>query len=351
MKHDPEGMRSQLPHLYNVLSRKRYVLPGYRQPDYVSADRLLQLDWLVVGDLHEKANDLIVFHFMKALHYDRPTFFVEKELCRVMLTSKLPPEYRTDDLHWRWPALRLVLPKDMLWFMEGFGSAWPEEGRESVAYIDVSIWNSPDGEVFVLPDGVNDEVAKLSDGKYYSGKPILLRTDSGAIEQFDQLCDENAKILISIVGSGGTPVTYISDWNNKALGDLINRELSHKTRNGLVVDKEEVFIKAQYLALNLLLYMSSTPIEYGTEQIIRKPRLEGGKGKVIPGLAKARFVGQLSQRPAFKAGGKCEVPTGRHVRPHWVSGHWKKQPHGPKHSQRRWIFVGVYHTGETEEIV
>lgn len=105
--------------------------------------------------------------------------------------------------------------------------------------------------------------------------------------------------------------------------------------------------RLKHLALNILLFMSSAPSESEPPAELRKPRLVGDR--FVSGLYKARFVGD-SQRKTLK--GKPEIiaekmpKVGSHSAhaAHWVAGHWRQQPHGPKSSLRKLTWIRPYQT-------
>lgn len=54
-----------------------------------------------------------------------------------------------------------------------------------------------------------------------------------------------------------------------------------------------------------------------------------------------------TNRPPVQYVGEVD-PTGIHYRPHRRRGHWKQQAHGPKHAERKTIWVEPYWTGPAD---
>ena len=87
----------------------------------------------------------------------------------------------------------------------------------------------------------------------------------------------------------------------------------------------------QRLAINILLILSSMPVEYVPLMIERKARTEGKR--TIPALIKAKFVGDHLLRAKREGHVHGEIPvTGRKLPAHWRSGAWRHQPHGKRAS-------------------
>jgi hypothetical protein len=99
--------------------------------------------------------------------------------------------------------------------------------------------------------------------------------------------------------------------------------------------------------LNVLLFLSATPLEYAPVRILRKPRLKGSH--LTPGLLAARFVGQSQLRPERGPAKTVSAPTGRTVVGHWVCGAWRRVAYGPKASLRRLQWIEPYRTHDPEK--
>lgn len=59
-------------------------------------------------------------------------------------------------------------------------------------------------------------------------------------------------------------------------------------------------------------------------------------------LDRVGFVREIIVRRSPSCKEKGAVATGKTVAPHWVRGHWKMQPCGPRHSLRKRTFVAPY---------
>jgi hypothetical protein len=73
--------------------------------------------------------------------------------------------------------------------------------------------------------------------------------------------------------------------------------------------------KALKLALNILLYLSSEPMQYDPDIVLRKSQKIGNR--LITGLYPARFVGREQCRPGLKSHKATLGSTGITLPPHW----------------------------------
>jgi hypothetical protein len=98
------------------------------------------------------------------------------------------------------------------------------------------------------------------------------------------------------------------------------------------------------LALNVLLFMSATPLEYDVTPTGPIRKLQVVNDRVIPGLFPAKFVGSSQYRPSKTTTLHATRQTGRHLAQHWAAGHWKRQPIGPRWAERKLIWIEPYQT-------
>jgi hypothetical protein len=107
-------------------------VPQYRRPDYPNLDDANQMDFgrclrFTLGEnLDTELQRLALANIIAALPYNRPTVFLESELAPALLRTAVLPNLQDNDIHWRWPALRIVLP---------LGCLGTEHG--TLAYIDI----------------------------------------------------------------------------------------------------------------------------------------------------------------------------------------------------------------------
>jgi hypothetical protein len=116
---------------------------------------------------------------------------------------------------------------------------------------------------------------------------------------------------------------------------------------GSVMDEsDDAFLaRIEHLALNVLLFMSSVPLEYDPEPAGQIRKLVIVNDRVIPSLFPAKFVGSSQYRPSKTTTLHATQQTGRHLAQHWAAGHWKRQPHGPHWAERKLIWIEPYQTG------
>lgn len=115
---------------------------------------------------------------------------------------------------------------------------------------------------------------------------------------------------------------------------------------------------AQRLALNLCLCL----VNFGhkTEPLLPKQlrddrelskrnddKGERARLRVKESLMRCDFKEPIIIRRATEKGSE-DTDTGRHVKSHWVRGHWKMQPHGPGMSLRRKTLIRPYLTHAQE---
>ena len=322
------------PELWKLVTGKRYILPNYRQSDYVSQEAC---DWLFIesffGYLHGKLSmdDEVGCHcfsnMMTATHYGRPTFFLERELGEPLERSVLPLDYYASDINWRWPAFRVYLPKGLLTV---------KRNGEVSSTMFLDICHLPKGPGKPLPDIISRELD--SQHRRFRGKiPFIVSPFEGfsvtTFLDFDSI--DNA------VGYSAS-----AKLEESSIRDLIEQVEHDKLISPFPTDEaDQVFLnKLLALAINVLLFLSSVPLEYQKEEILRKARLEGKK--LIPGLYPAKFVGKQQLRPIAGKPAHIATLTGRHTASHWAAGHWKRQPFGPKNQDRKLIWIVSYPTGE-----
>ena len=101
--------------------------------------------------------------------------------------------------------------------------------------------------------------------------------------------------------------------------------------NGSYATDEELFLKAQHLALHVLLFLSSSPEDFELLEPIRVPKTKGKR--FFSGLYPAKFIGD-SQRVRVRHEPSIIAPkpavNGSPHAGHWVAGHWRHQSVGPR---------------------
>jgi hypothetical protein len=335
LQHILQSLATQFPKTWQRVAEKRYVLPKYRQEDYYNQDLLnfYLLDHIMAfgrGAFEDDApNTAAYINECLALEYGRPTFYLERELGAAFLRTEVPGDLEADDIHWRWPQMRIVIPKGLITIERG--------GQpRNLIFIDVAQVDAS------TPTHIPDECAlELETHKGWKSKAIRFRVEGECLVTQSLVdCATTANPFAS-VGYGGTqPIEHMK------LNAI--RLFSNIGGSMLPIDDLDQRLVAQIdsLLLNILLYMSEIPVEHEPKEL-RKPKVEGKR--FISGLYPARFVGDLQLRSKPRPREEAE-PTGRHLPGHWRSGHWRRQAHGPGWAKHKLIWILPYRTtGETDE--
>jgi hypothetical protein len=332
-KNTYKNLTKDFPILWKYVFSKRYILPNYRQPDYSSQEAC---DYLLIDSFFAylmrdiSLNDHVSAHcinnFVAAMNYNRPTFYLERELGEPLVRTKLPLDYYASDINWRFPAFRVYLPSNLLTITR--------EGEPSGAmFLDIAY--VPKHKQMPLPKGISEEINASFPS---SGQIPMLNSNYEGMAVTTFLDFNSPYGLIGYAAS-----TMLEQQSIRNLMEQMHDELDSPVKS------DELDIDFQYkilaLAINILLFLSSVPSEYEPKEleVIRKPRLEGKS--IMSGLYPARFVGQSQLRPTNKPSHIASASTGKHLAAHWAAGHWKRQPYGPKLAERKLIWISPYHTG------
>jgi hypothetical protein len=183
------------------------------------------------------------------------------------------------------------------------------------------------------------------------GYPIydITRFDFDFLLKEPGLCVSTALDRPDNVAYGQTVYGMVKPWGQIRISDY--RAMTGDLSTPFAQDDIDkgLLNRLEHLVLNVLLFLSATPLEYEAEHVIRKARLEGAH-RLVPGLLAARFVGQSQMRPVRAEARTAAVPTGRTVAGHWVCGAWRRVPYGPKASFRRLQWIEPYRTHDPEEM-
>jgi hypothetical protein len=346
------------PHFDRLFYGKRYIVPQYRQADYYDqmlANRMAASSLLVPCQIDQDQGiddvaNAALCNVLQAMRHGRPQLWLERELAEPFMRTQLPDDMEAADIHWRWAGFRVHLPKGILRLAGKDG--WPDH---DLMFIDIC--SIPIQSYLSIPEPYASEICAL--GKEYGWpEPELAR-------HLKTTAYKQSALMIAGNLDGGTDqhisyealkrgdlMTYavVKPWDEAVRLGQIRRitnadgDLSSPYE---VTETDHAFCeKMLHLALNILLWLGSTPLEYPSETVLRKPRLEGKHH--VPGLYAARFVGASQLRPTPNAHVASQA-TGRHLSAHWRAGHWKRQAFGPKHTQRKYIWLRPYQThGQTE---
>jgi hypothetical protein len=333
-------LQKQIPVLWKTVMGKRYILPHHRQRDYFSQEIC---DYSVLDSCRAWTQGAVAEHIDEVLHtqyagmvmemlYGRPTYFLEREISKALMETKLPDDFMIEDIRWVFPAFRVYLPKGLL-------TIHRQGVDQSMMYLDLL---KVDKDVsYEFSPAIKEEL-RLLGGWYFV--PFKNNYDGMGVSG-------NLDFDGSEAGMGYAATAPLNGITIKKLLDYQGtRQLESALRSDEV---DQIFInQMQVLGVNILMFLSSYPIEaekledakrMDKQMMIRPPKMEGDR--LISGLYKAKFIGDsyFRDRPRPTPAGTA----GYHVAEHWTKGHWRRVAHGPKMGQRRLQWIGMYKSGGT----
>lgn len=334
----------ECPRLWQLISAKRYLVPKYRQGDYYSQELLDALLGFFItsylsGQFGNNKKDGHPDPVLRAMYMSgamalcegRPMFFLERELGEALLRTQLPLDLSTDDIHWRRRCMRIMLPRDLI-TLERAGV------KRSAMYLDIG--KAIKGEWLQLTDSIENEARAFSvfrrEGSSKRISVPLFSRDGMVV---------GTQLAPDAEGMPGENYATIRPFEGLKLNDI---KVGGHFETGSVYDQNDdaLLNVMDHLAINILLFMGSVPLEYdpsANEAPIRK--MEVLRDGVRPGLWPAQFVGRSLYRPSKTTTLHATRQTGRHLAQHWAAGHWKRQPHGPRWAERKLIWIEPYQTG------
>jgi hypothetical protein len=339
------------PRTWQVISARRYLVPAYRQNDYANQIDLINefLQQLadfcsgVADDTETAIRDATLCNLALALKHNRQTYFLERELGEALMRTELPEPLNPEMIKWKFPQIRIMLPKDLILADYAGRITW-------LTHLDIARFDQ--GKRVSFPDDVVKELEtdpRISANRAHAGKGPMgqegftYRNTGGLALSSRFVHPDFPDESMSLSVLEAWPLVDIGKLNGSiCLDEVINPQ------NLNVLDA-----RLKHLALNVLLFMSSAPMELEPPEELRKPSVVGER--FVSGLYKARFVGD-SQRKSLKNDPNViaeKMPKETSQSPHaahWVAGHWRQQPHGSKSSLRKLIWVQPYFAqGHKEE--
>lgn len=340
---------------------RKYQLPQYRATQYAPQDFLNYMEWSTLVGLGSKSvprDDImnaVYCNTAGSLYHGRPTLFLERELGFPLLNGPLPEDMMAEDFKWKWPVFRIYLPERLINL----------DDTHSLMFMDIGLLEKDEGRH--LPDELGREVNTFikhahheetpqidftNFNFYYPDRAIVISGTMNVVDGF-QKNDMTAYAMVkpfrkyTVAEIKAMTEHLKSSWKCDQTDDSVTRQMEH-------------------LALQILLFLSAYPLEYNPG-VVRAPGKKGDRQ--ISGIYQAKFVGQSQIRP--KAGEPHHIASaaqvigagapgstlpyersatsGWHVVPHWRSGHWVRQPYGPKSSMRKLIWVNTMPVGYAEE--
>lgn len=345
--HEAKLMQKYAPKCWELFFGKKYIVPNYRSPHYFRQDFINWMEWslTLAYPFSEYQDDIMGACFCNtagSLQYRRPTLFLEAELGHPILRAALPEDMRAIDIKWRWPTLRIYLPKGLI--------TLNKDGRENhMMYLDIGLLEEKESrqilpvlakelDVFAAQERAEQKTF-IKFEKYtftYPDRAIII---SGMLNCIDGL---NMHDL--------TSYALVKPFKDNTIAEV--RAMTGDLKSAWNCDEADdaITFKMEHLAFQILLFLSMQPTEYLPESVLRKPGVKGERA--ISGLYAARFVGRSQRRPDrtnIIPRVPLERSSGYHLPYHIRSGHWKRQPCGPKWQDRRWIWIFTYDAGRTEE--
>jgi hypothetical protein len=333
-----KSLQKKIPGLWRAIMNRRYLIPQYRQPDYFSQEACdyMLLDFIAefTQKFFNRGHDEVLntqwVALLRALEFDRPTFYLEKELAPKIAAGKLPLDLEVDMIQWTFPSIRVYLPKGFL--------TVKRDGQDcSLMFLDI-VKVEKDVKYHLPLDFAEELLDQFGD---FKALPMHNKTTGfGVTGNLDFDCPEGPIAYAATSPINQTTIARLMDINHyqKLEASLTSDQLDNDLTTNMLT-----------IALRILMIMSSyeivpDPESDEPEEIIRKPRMEGER--LIPGLYNAKFIGQqitkLTESGARARG--LVIPTGIHMSSHWVCGHPKRQVYGPERSLRKLIWVQPYHT-------
>lgn len=338
-------MARSCPLTWAAITGKRYLLPTYRQGDYYNQEQLDQtmaffLGTYISGDYGPKPDHIIRITYMSAvlaLKEQRPMYFLERELGEALMRTQLPGDLVTDDIHWRWGSVRVMLPKGLISLER------PGEPRRDVMFLDISRAKSQ--VMNTLAPEMSREIGRFT---FEMGRNKLIDIPTPVFDQEGMVVC--CQLSGDIEANPGMSYGLVRPFEGRKLKDI---KVGGHFETGALCDEgdDQLLDRMEHLAVNILLFMGSVPLEYEAKEApIRK--LKTVNDRVIPGLWAAKFVGRSQYRPSQKPSYHAAQFTGRKLPKHWRAGHWKRQVYGQKRGERKLIWVEPYETfGPPEEEV
>jgi len=329
------------PQTWQIISGRRYVVPDYRARDYANQVELISwfkryFDHLLMEGGFEEDSGTHFENIAKALAHNRPTYFLERELGEAFCRTELPTGLDLDIIKWKFPQMRIILPLGLL-HLEG-EKLRNKPGPFSYPYLD--IFRIDKGAKVALPKQVTLELEACT--------PIIRVLEARGLADILRLTANSPDpggigicSMCNVAGEFG----FRTIWSSQTNLDIAEINRSMDMKGAYTGDEQKWFLKAQHLALNILLFMSSSSPDIQPLEELRKPRFLGRH--FVSGLYKARFIGdsqrkRLKSEPEVIADKLVPAAPGSAHASHWVAGFWRQQPHGPASSLRKLIWIQPY---------
>jgi hypothetical protein len=350
---ETEAFARACPKTWAIISGRRYLIPNYRQADYANQVQLINEYVQHLADFcsgvleHKEQKDNIatldahLANLALALEHNRPTYFLERELGEALLRTVLPEPFDPESIKWKFPQMRIMLPKNLL-------RADYENGRiQSLTYLDIARFDQNKRVSFP-----KELVRELELDPRISAN--RLNANKGPLEKESFRYTASAGIAIT---NRITHPDFPLESMNRAILEAWPLIDIPKLNRSICLDEVITSVnwsvmdaRIKHLALNILLFLSSSPEDFKfLPEVVRPP---GHKGKrFVSGLYQARFIGD-SQRIKVKKEPQIiasKTLAGSAHAAHWVAGHWHTFLIGKGRLEPRLQWVQPYKTGNKEE--
>ena len=111
----------------------------------------------ISGDYGKAPDHVIRLMYMSAvlaLQEQRPTYFLERELGEPLMRTQVPGDLTTDDIHWRWGHVRIMLPKGLITIQR--------DGQEERDAMFLDIAKAKAGELSQLSPEMTHELSNFA---------------------------------------------------------------------------------------------------------------------------------------------------------------------------------------------
>jgi hypothetical protein len=339
----------EAPLAYKAFFGRKYIVPQYRQSDYVNQDKQNEIGFdrlctfaAGAAPLKDEPWMICLNATVSAVCYNRPTLFLERELGEALMRTEVIDNLTTGDIRWRWPAFRVYLPARLV----KIDRQGEEANPRWAAYVDVA-------EVSVKGSSCPLPIAREIEAFVANNTNLPVR--SGTLQQVNFMYKEAGVAIGTGLDRSDQPGLHetiyaqLKPWGEISIGDY--QRMGGDLKGGYTQDEADkhFLAKVQHLVLNIMLFLSSTD-EYEPIHVLRaaSPNPAKPQGELV----KARFVGDVRVR-AVRVGEMGAKPrplpaTGRHHTAHWVSGHWKRVVYGVRGSLRRLQWIQPYATTDDQ---
>lgn len=333
----------QAPLTYRMFFGRRYVLPNYRQGDYISQSWQNWIDFdrvatfaAAAGPMADEPWKICMGNTVAALNYNRPTLFLEKELGEALMRTNILENLQTGDIKWRWKAFRVYLPAGLI----TINRQGEEDEPRWATHFDVSEigqegYSCPlpiarELDRFVSEEVTHSQNLRMLQQHHFQYKEHGLCT-STALNRSDH--PEIAQTIYAQMKPWGLiPITRYIDIGQDLKGGWEQDEADRRFLK-----------KLEHLVINVMLFLSSQPDDIEPVHVLRTANFN--PKKMQGELVEARFVGQSQARLVGTSAQPHTIqPTGRQIAAHWVSGHWRRVVHGPGRIGRRLTWIQPYQT-------